>query len=190
MRLVFTDPGWWEWKDSGCQIQNIRLRISHRFEFPGHRMGQRQIGMSCCVCVFVFVFRVKSLCSTACTLWVSDSVLSTRLMKLWKSRTPRSPRNCVSHRWSFTALVSFSKALINTQRTTVFICNDVLIYGPIFVLSPAECWAELHCRGIVHSLSDAAVYFLPVLAEDAIKAALADYKLKQKDEENVPEARN
>lgn len=34
-------------------------------------------------------------------------------------------------------------------------------------------------------------YFLAVLAEDAIKAALADYRLKQKDnKETLAEARN
>lgn len=32
--------------------------------------------------------------------------------------------------------------------------------------------------------------FLAVLAEDAIKAALADYRLKQKDKERLAEARN
>lgn len=48
----------------------------------------------------------------------------------------------------------------------------------------------MECRGIVPSLSDRAVHFPPVLAEDAIKAALADYELKKKDQEKVEGARN
>ncbi|KAK3514083.1 hypothetical protein QTP70_003219 [Hemibagrus guttatus] len=55
---------------------------------------------------------------------------------------------------------------------------------------------KLHCSSTSFEAecqfksTDLAFYFPPVLAEDAIKAALADYSLKQKDEEKVAEARN
>lgn len=87
-----------------------------------------------------------------------------RLTKPFKSKTQRLPKNFVFHRLNYIALVSMPNKF--TPSLKAF--ND-------------------H----INSATQMFLCVLAVLAEDAIKAALADYRLKQKDDkETLAEARN
>ncbi len=90
-----------------------------------------------------------------------------RLMKPLKSKTLRLPKNFVYLQSNFIALVSVSKWLFEIVNT-------------LMALKKRSDFINLFV-----------FVFLAVLAEDAIKAALADYRLKQKDDkETSAEARN
>lgn len=103
-------------------------------------------------------------------LLLTSLPLSCRLMKPWRSRTQTLPRNSVFLPLSFIALVRSNLVLFPLYRCIIIAQLQICIA----VWNTYVFWSFLNVF-VFAKLS----FFFSVLAEDAIKAALSDYKLKQ-----------
>lgn len=137
--LLSTDWGGRSGEDCGCQVQDVWLRLSHRLQLPGNRVGEGQICKwtfcthdtssvscftvlsECCISQFKSFPPTLLVCSFCYISWLDGvflgwwnvALLAFRLMKHWPYRTRILPKSSVFHRSNFTALVSSYFSLIS-----------------------------------------------------------------------------